>query len=80
LRIILKVVIVCSCKGVPCRKIRQAVRDGAVCLKSIRKVCGAGGVCGQCRFHVAEILAEERQSGSAPHALPADLLQVTAAS
>ncbi|MEL6183007.1 MAG: (2Fe-2S)-binding protein [Myxococcota bacterium] len=51
--------IVCSCKGVSCRKIREVVREGATTVKAVRKACRAGSSCGMCRSQIAEIIAEE---------------------
>lgn len=51
--------IVCSCKGVSCSKIRREVRSGALSANEVQLRCGAGGVCGACRFQVAEIVTSE---------------------
>lgn len=41
--------IVCHCRGVSDRTIREAVRSGARSLGEVTARCGAAGRCGGCR-------------------------------
>jgi bacterioferritin-associated ferredoxin len=59
-------VIVCHCKAVRETSIRDAVRAGARCHRSVARACKAGGMCGGCRPAIEEII-EEEQSVAAPH-------------
>ncbi|MGF1510023.1 MAG: bacterioferritin-associated ferredoxin [Myxococcota bacterium] len=72
--------IVCSCKAVTCRAIRSAVRNGASDLRAVRKASGACTGCGQCRLHVAEIIADEAASSARwANRLPVMPFQATSA-
>ncbi|NJK89921.1 MAG: (2Fe-2S)-binding protein [Myxococcales bacterium] len=50
--------IVCLCKGVSDAKIRDCASRGATTMKAVGLACRAGRGCGQCRFQIADILAE----------------------
>jgi bacterioferritin-associated ferredoxin len=50
--------IVCLCHGVSERTLEKIIDEGAGSLKAIQKQCGAGGDCGSCRFHIAQMLHE----------------------
>ena len=50
--------VVCLCRGVTEREIRQHIRRGATCRKAVARACGAGSDCGQCAVMVAGLLAE----------------------
>jgi bacterioferritin-associated ferredoxin len=52
--------LVCHCKGVSERKIRQAVEEGACSRRHVARACGAGTVCGGCRPVIDEILDASR--------------------
>jgi len=51
-------VIVCICRSVSDRDIREARDCGAVTLVAIGEATGAGTCCGCCRGSIARILAE----------------------
>jgi len=51
--------LVCHCKGLTDRQVRDAVRDGAGTRRQLSRSCGAGAVCGGCRPVLQEILEEE---------------------
>jgi bacterioferritin-associated ferredoxin len=51
--------LVCHCKGLTDRQVRDAVRDGAGTRRQLSRSCGAGAVCGGCRPVLEEILDEE---------------------
>jgi len=51
--------IVCHCKGVSDRSIRQAVRAGARSSRQVVRACGAGSRCGGCRPMIEEIIDRE---------------------
>lgn len=52
-------VIVCHCRAVSDRAIREAVRGGACSLRQVARACGAAGRCGGCRPAVAQVIDEE---------------------
>jgi bacterioferritin-associated ferredoxin len=51
--------LVCHCKGLTDRQVRDAVREGAGTRRQLSRSCGAGAVCGGCRPVIEEILEEE---------------------
>lgn len=59
--------IVCHCRGVSDRAVRQSVQRGARTLSQVSEGCSAGGGCGGCRDTIAEIIAEV--SSGAPASL-----------
>jgi bacterioferritin-associated ferredoxin len=52
--------IVCHCKAVSDRRVRQIARDGARTCADIAEACGAGAECGGCHPTIDQILREER--------------------
>jgi len=62
-------VIVCHCKGINDRTIRQLVRDGAGSRREVGLACSAGRLCGGCVRLIREVIDDERNGASAP-ALP----------
>jgi bacterioferritin-associated ferredoxin len=48
--------IVCLCKGVSCRTIRDEVRRGNVTLKGIASACQAGTGCGSCVAQIRDLI------------------------
>ena len=50
--------IVCHCKAVCDRTIRDAVRGGARSRHQVTRRCGAGGVCGGCAPAIDDLVAE----------------------
>jgi bacterioferritin-associated ferredoxin len=61
-------VIVCHCRAVSDRAIREVVRGGASTCREVARACHAGGICGGCRPTIAALIDEERAcaSGIAP--------------
>jgi bacterioferritin-associated ferredoxin len=53
-------VIVCHCRAVSDRAIREAVRSGAFTCREVARACHAGRVCGGCRPAVAALIDEEK--------------------
>jgi bacterioferritin-associated ferredoxin len=53
-------VIVCHCRRVTDRRIRQAVRQGACTVGDVARACQAGGSCGGCAPAIDAILRTER--------------------
>jgi len=53
-------VIVCHCKGITDREIRNAVRDGATTPRQVSRACQAGKRCGGCHSVIGEIIESER--------------------
>ena len=51
--------LVCICKGVSDRKIREEIRKGSHTLREIRDCCAAGTDCGACTRQIRELLATE---------------------
>jgi len=52
-------VIICHCKGINDRTIRNAVRDGATTQRQVALACSAGRSCGGCTPAIREILLAE---------------------
>jgi bacterioferritin-associated ferredoxin len=53
-------VIVCHCRAVSDREIREAVRAGAADCQQVARACHAGHTCGGCRPAIHDILESER--------------------
>ena len=49
--------IVCVCKAVSDRQIRNAVKDGATCVRDLRRELGIGSCCGKCLPEARRALA-----------------------
>lgn len=63
--------IVCHCKAVNDRAIREAIERGARTPREVALACQAGRKCGGCIPVVRELLANEsRAIEAAPEALP----------
>ena len=54
--------LVCHCKGVSERAVRDAIRRGAASSTEVGRACGAGSVCGGCRPVIAELLHEHAEA------------------
>lgn len=66
--------IVCHCQAVTDRAIRNAVREGARCPRSVARACAAGRSCGGCTLAIDEIVRSElEQLGSQAHLSLPDL-------
>jgi bacterioferritin-associated ferredoxin len=52
-------VIVCHCRAVTDRRIRQAIRQGARSHAEVARACQAGGCCGGCAAGIDAILCSE---------------------
>ena len=52
--------LVCHCKAINDRTIRQAVRSGAQTCRQVDRACAAGGNCGGCVPLIRAIIASER--------------------
>lgn len=66
--------VVCHCKGINDRKLREVIRGGATCRGAVARACGAGtgNQCGGCRPVVDALLSEERTADAADLAAVAD--------
>ena len=53
--------IVCHCKAVSDRTIRQVVRDGACSVREVARQCHAARDCGGCRPAVKAVIEDEQQ-------------------
>lgn len=49
--------LVCICKAVSDRRIREEVRRGAKSLTQIRQACNAGTDCGSCTRQIRQIIS-----------------------
>ncbi|TPV92520.1 MAG: hypothetical protein B7733_25495 [Myxococcales bacterium FL481] len=49
-------VLVCICKGLSDRRIREEIRRGCTTLRSLQQSCGAGTDCGQCARQVRSMI------------------------
>jgi bacterioferritin-associated ferredoxin len=58
-------VIICHCRAVSDRTVREQVAFGARELEAVADWCGAGGRCGGCRPALARLLADALR----PHAV-----------
>ncbi len=54
--------IVCVCRGVSDREIRQAVDDGASCLRQLEARC-IGDRCGMCVNSLRELIVDQTARG-----------------
>ena len=52
--------IVCHCRAVSDRAIREVVRSGASTCREVARACHAGRMCGGCRPTIAALIDEER--------------------
>ena len=52
--------IVCHCRAVTDRAIREVVRSGASTCREVARACHAGRMCGGCRPAIAALIDEER--------------------
>ena len=52
--------LVCHCRGVTDRMIRDAVRAGAETLDAVSAACGAAGGCGGCAELVCDVVCAEK--------------------
>jgi len=50
--------IVCLCKGVSSRTIREVIEDGADSVEAVGRACGAGTDCGGCTGQIEDMVAE----------------------
>ena len=56
--------IVCSCHGIPCSRIRSIIREGAQTVDAVGAAYGAGTDCGSCRDLIDELIEESASSES----------------
>ena len=54
--------IICVCKAVGERALREAIRAGARSIAVLARETGASTDCGTCKEHLAELLADELAS------------------
>jgi bacterioferritin-associated ferredoxin len=57
--------IVCSCRVVSDRRIREAVAAGATTVIAVGRMIGAGTGCGMCRRSINELVLRERHRATA---------------
>ena len=50
--------IVCVCHGIPCKRIRSVIREGAETVDAVGAACGAGTDCGSCREMIDDLIEE----------------------
>jgi len=51
--------LVCHCRRVNDREIRQCVRDGCTSARTVSRICGAGSGCGGCMPLVKALVKDE---------------------
>jgi bacterioferritin-associated ferredoxin len=61
-------VLVCHCKAVYDRTIRQVVESGARTCRQVDRACAAGGSCGGCQPLIRAIIADQREKTRAASA------------
>ena len=61
--------IVCVCRRISDRQIRQAVAEGAHSLECLQIDLGVATQCGRCADCASRVLCEARGAGTHPHAL-----------
>ena len=59
--------IVCVCRGVSDRQIRQAVAEGAHSLECLQVDLGVATQCGRCADCASRVLCEARGAGAGAH-------------
>lgn len=57
--------IVCSCKVVSDRRVREAIAAGADTVVAVTRVTGAGSGCARCRRTLHELIGAERHRQAA---------------
>jgi bacterioferritin-associated ferredoxin len=60
--------LVCLCRGVSDREVREVLADGATTLREVAKACGAGIDCGSCRDLIRTMIASCPARGCDPPA------------
>ena len=55
--------LVCHCRGITDRQIRNLVREGATSPREVARATGAGMRCGGCRTNVKQVVNETLASG-----------------
>ena len=63
--------IVCVCRRVSDKQIREAVADGAHSLECLQFELGVATQCGRCADCASRVLCEARSAGDEPHRPPA---------
>ena len=58
--------IVCTCMGVTCERIKNAVDSGAGTLAEVQEATGAGTVCGACLEEVESLIAHFKAERDVP--------------
>jgi bacterioferritin-associated ferredoxin len=56
--------LVCACRGVSDREVREALARGASTLREVGRACGAGTDCGSCRDLLRKMLGSCAPPGS----------------
>jgi bacterioferritin-associated ferredoxin len=70
--------LVCHCRAVFEREVREAVRAGAVTKTAVARTCGAGSDCGGCERFVDEIIAQETSACACSRERGAHCVEATA--
>lgn len=63
--------LVCHCRAVSDRTIRQAVRNGASDIYAVGEACGAAADCGGCAEAVVQIIERTKAQRVVPAVRPA---------
>ena len=63
--------LVCLCRGVSDRQVREVLARGATTVREVGRACGAGADCGSCRDLIRNMLASCAPRGCEPPAASA---------
>lgn len=58
--------LICHCRIVSDREIREAIASGAADVCAVAEICSAGSRCGGCRPAIRRLLTEQQDSADAP--------------
>lgn len=69
--------LVCHCRVVSDREIREAIASGAADVCAVAEICsGAGSRCGGCRPAIRRLLAEQRADAGSPRTVTSTVTHV----
>lgn len=53
--------IICMCKGLCCKSIRETIRQDNFSLEKVKAACGAGTDCGSCCKRIKQMVDKEKR-------------------
>ena len=60
--------LVCHCRRISDREIRDCARSGSISVEAVAKNCGASSSCGGCRPEVERLVRDETSKAGSPGA------------